>query len=750
MGGNLELKALESVPGKYKIILKIYLDLAGTSDAESDHAVRIYRKSDNTHLTTIKVPLISRKSVIYENETCTEKQRLKALFALYETEITLDPNKYNDIQGYYLSWTNCCRNGAIVNLKDPLITNSQLTTYFPPLLKSGKLFLDSSPSFNELDGAYICVGEPFYYPFNATDSDGDELRYSLRSPGGYNTNTSGTAQWVSGYSAENAIPGNPALRIDAKSGELFVVPSQLGLFVFSVVVEELRNGEVIGSVQRDYQLYVVDCQPVAPPDPTILIDNQLVSETSVCEGKSITLTAIADMSWNYQWKKDGKIIENAKSATLQVWESGEYQLVTSLSGACSKTSRSNKVKIDVVKSNFALKTSSPPVICASGGKLSIYAIANDNYSYQWFLNTSPIPGTSDSLVVTVPGSYHVTVTDQVQGCKSLSDTMDIKSVPLLTVTLASVTGQLALCQGDSLLLQSTERSDFEYTWYFNDQKISVAGNAFYADEAGIYTVVVKDSTGCENQSSPLKVERAENVVISMSPIDPMCGTDHPPVTLSANPTGGVFSGNGVSGNTFDPKKAGTGIHEIQYSLEGSLSCTQVSDKQHIAVWKLPEADAGRDIYVREGESSYIGIVGNIDYTYSWSPPEGLDDAANPRPRVTPVEDTEYTVQVTDPNGCTSHAKVTVRIFNKLLIPDAFTPNADGKNDTWELSGITSYPEAEVTIYNRWGEVVFYSKGYEKAFDGRIKGVVPPSDVYVYKIKLDKVTPVQQGTLMLLR
>ncbi|WP_414617970.1 gliding motility-associated C-terminal domain-containing protein [Dyadobacter sp. 32] len=66
-----------------------------------------------------------------------------------------------------------------------------------------------------------------------------------------------------------------------------------------------------------------------------------------------------------------------------------------------------------------------------------------------------------------------------------------------------------------------------------------------------------------------------------------------------------------------------------------------------------------------------------------------------------------------------------------------------------MPSINSYPDAQITIYNRRGEVVFYSKGYQSPFDGKVKGLMQPSGVYVYSIKLDETSAIKNGTLMLL-
>jgi gliding motility-associated-like protein len=72
--------------------------------------------------------------------------------------------------------------------------------------------------------------------------------------------------------------------------------------------------------------------------------------------------------------------------------------------------------------------------------------------------------------------------------------------------------------------------------------------------------------------------------------------------------------------------------------------------------------------------------------------------------------------------------------NILNVPSAFSPNHDFVNDTWEITGSSGYEELSVWVYNRWGEVVFYSKDYLNAWDGRYKGQLVPSGVYTFKIQ----------------
>ena len=95
----------------------------------------------------------------------------------------------------------------------------------------------------------------------------------------------------------------------------------------------------------------------------------------------------------------------------------------------------------------------------------------------------------------------------------------------------------------------------------------------------------------------------------------------------------------------------------------------------------------------------------------------------------------YTVTVTDANGCSGSDTVTVFIYPEIKIPSGFSPNADGKNDVWQIDNIFQFPDNVVEVYNRWGELLFMSKGYAVPFDGKYNGKDLPVGTYYYIIDL---------------
>jgi gliding motility-associated-like protein len=73
------------------------------------------------------------------------------------------------------------------------------------------------------------------------------------------------------------------------------------------------------------------------------------------------------------------------------------------------------------------------------------------------------------------------------------------------------------------------------------------------------------------------------------------------------------------------------------------------------------------------------------------------------------------------------------VLKGITIPNVFTPNGDGINDTWEITYLESYRDAVIQLYNRYGQLIFQSKGYNKPWDGTVNGKPVPFGTYYYVI-----------------
>lgn len=148
-----------------------------------------------------------------------------------------------------------------------------------------------------------------------------------------------------------------------------------------------------------------------------------------------------------------------------------------------------------------------------------------------------------------------------------------------------------------------------------------------------------------------------------------------------------------------------------------------------------DLDAGPDVTIAEGESTQLQATGCT--ACDWSPTSGLSGDLIPDPIAQPTETTTYSVSA-DFAGCTYTDQVTVEVKRLINPSNTITPNGDGINDTWEISGIRDYPSCEVNIYDRWGQKVFSDTGYRTAFDGTNNGAPLPVATYYWYIELNQL------------
>jgi gliding motility-associated-like protein len=111
----------------------------------------------------------------------------------------------------------------------------------------------------------------------------------------------------------------------------------------------------------------------------------------------------------------------------------------------------------------------------------------------------------------------------------------------------------------------------------------------------------------------------------------------------------------------------------------------------------------------------------------------------------------YYIKATNAGGCYSVEPVDVIVLEpKVDVPNAFSPNGDGIHDTWEIPILKFYPDCVVDIFNRLGQQIFHSVGYNTPWDGRYKGVLLPIGTYYYVIKPSNIVPYQGGSVTIVR
>jgi gliding motility-associated-like protein len=130
--------------------------------------------------------------------------------------------------------------------------------------------------------------------------------------------------------------------------------------------------------------------------------------------------------------------------------------------------------------------------------------------------------------------------------------------------------------------------------------------------------------------------------------------------------------------------------------------------------------------------------------YEWSDASGQTTAT-----AIGLPEDVYSVTVTDNIGCTLGFLATVDPTEDcLFIADAITPNGDGINDRWVVGGLEFFPQSEVEVFNRWGQLIFRSKPGTTWWDGTFNGALLPASDYYYVISLEPGAQPITGTVTL--
>jgi gliding motility-associated-like protein len=336
-----------------------------------------------------------------------------------------------------------------------------------------------------------------------------------------------------------------------------------------------------------------------------------------------------------------------------------------------------------------------------------------------------------------------------------------------------------LCSSNAIVFDNTSSVDFgnitkiefyydytnsptDATVYYRDQGQIPADNKFYhtygtfssplTKNYEVKMIVYSGETCSSTYEKTITVNA--NPSVTVSSIASLC-QEASPVQITENKNGfsgiGVFSGIGISATgLFDPAKSGAGTFTINYLFTDSSGCTY-STLQQVTVYATPVLTMPAAITMLEGGQVTINAQANGNgLVYKWTPSAGLNNPAVLNPVASPTTDTQYELTVTSANGCTAADQVYVYVLKTPVVPNTFTPNGDGINDTWEIKYLDSYPNCTVDIFNRYGTKLFSSVGYPKAWDGTYRGSSLPAGVYYYVINPKTGRSVMSGSLTILR
>ena len=207
-------------------------------------------------------------------------------------------------------------------------------------------------------------------------------------------------------------------------------------------------------------------------------------------------------------------------------------------------------------------------VLAGGIRLNKYA--------QWvFLK---IPLTSSYLNANTPDSLQIQFLSSGGLAPVKGSTLHIDSVwfiyinePIHVAATATAAGATSFCQGGSVALNANTDAAFTYLWAKDGNPIATATTSSYtATASGSYTVII-DSAGTDGTSNAVVVTVHPNPTATLAGAPTAC-LDASALTLTGTPSGGTFSGAGVTGSSFNPATAGVGLHDLTYVFVDNNSC----------------------------------------------------------------------------------------------------------------------------------------------------------------------------------
>ena len=366
---------------------------------------------------------------------------------------------------------------------------------------------------------------------------------------------------------------------------------------------------------------------------------------------------------------------------------------------------------------------------------------NGGYSILWS-NSQII----DSIFNLSNGIYSVNIED-VKGCFS-SNSVEITEPEKIEPNWQKLNITCFGYQNGEISLSPTGGiQPYNYTW---SHDALFTGNIATSLEPGSYNVSVTDNNNC-SQTVDIEISQPDPLIANITKDDVTCFGYHDGY-ISINMYGGTPEytyqwENGI----FEPSASmlGEGAYVIHiFDTQNCLVDTIIDIIEPEALTINPEIIESSCPDIQNG-SVALNINGGFGYyNILWSNGLTVDNINN-------IRSGKYEIIIQDENSCELKTLITVPSAseNCLEIPNAFTPNNDGVNDLWSISGIEElYPDADIEVFDRRGTRVFYSRGYNtsKYWDGTYNGKELPMDSYYYIIYLKNGLSRISGTVTIIR
>ena len=326
----------------------------------------------------------------------------------------------------------------------------------------------------------------------------------------------------------------------------------------------------------------------------------------------------------------------------------------------------------------------------------------------------------------------------------------------ITVNANPVTTALSnspVCEKDTLVLTATGGIQYDWTGTngFTGTGSPLSLVNVQPSHAGNYYVVVTNSEGCVHIDSTTVIVNPMPVANTSFSNTSICFKDSVQLAAAGGSTYEWIPATGLStANVFNPEASPGATTIYQVAVGNQFSCTDTASVT-VNVIRPPRADAGPDKAILDGQSVQLsGSINGTGNSFSWSPSININDIHDLQPMVSPSANVNYILNVVSDFGCgTSSDTVLVKVYKNIFIPSAFSPNGDGRNDTWNIPALAVYPLFEVAVYNRWGQLVFHTKNTLKPWDGTFNGKPLPIGSYNYFIDVGKSQYIFRGSVLII-
>lgn len=447
------------------------------------------------------------------------------------------------------------------------------------------------------------------------------------------------------------------------------------------------------------------------------------------------------VSSDLKWYADGVLVGTGSSLDFNVTATTEFIVTgtvnttsTSCSDVTTSTPFSDTLVIQVVDDapTFTQNNLACSAVLDGGIKASM-AGSWGPWNFNWFNTTTGASigsstGIVDSIAPLGVGTYNVVVTNSV-GC-TYTHTYNITSTnPIPNFSTSSA----PFCEDASIAFTNlTGDVSLDYMWVFGDGYTSSAysPNHTYA-AAGEYNVLLISSFdgSCVDTTELLVSVHPTVTALASFPPAFYCKGDSVSFTDLSTPT--PFSWTWNWGDGTPPSTTQNPIHE--FNKPGNFDVTLTANSEYcgsseyvmnVEIIPFPNVNLGPDTVVCAGMSAVLD-AGFPTFDHVWS-----DGSTNQTTTVYGL-DQDVWVDVND-RGCVSRDTIHVSTLCGIYVPNVFTPNADDNNDVFAPK-LVHVTQCRISIFNRYGEKIFYTEALHDGWDGTFKETDQPIGSYVYLI-----------------